>query len=88
MTDAQAVQIKELRMKGMGYRTIAETVGLTRDIVRNYCKANDMAGYAKATAMNPVKMAQRIIESVDMTPAPLRIVLGSQALRATIEIAE
>lgn len=46
MTDAQAVQIKELRMKGMGYRTIAETVGLTRDTVRNYCKANDMAGYA------------------------------------------
>lgn len=34
---------------------------------------------------NPVKMAQRIIESIDMTPAPLRMVLGSQALRATIE---
>lgn len=34
---------------------------------------------------DPVKMAQRIIESVDMTPAPLRMVLGSQALRATIE---
>ena len=34
---------------------------------------------------DPVKMAQRIIESVDITPAPLRMVLGSQALRATIE---
>ena len=34
---------------------------------------------------DPVRMAQRIIESVDMTPAPLRMVLGSQALRATIE---
>lgn len=34
---------------------------------------------------DPVKMAQRIIESVDMTPAPLRMVLGSQALKATIE---
>ena len=30
-------------------------------------------------------MASRIIESVDKTPAPLRMVLGSQALRATIE---
>ncbi len=30
-------------------------------------------------------MAQRIIESVDMEKAPLRMVLGSQALSATIE---
>ena len=34
---------------------------------------------------DPVKMAQRMIESVDISPAPLRMVLGSQALRATIE---
>ena len=34
---------------------------------------------------DPAKMASRIIESVDKTPAPLRMVLGSQALRATIE---
>lgn len=34
---------------------------------------------------DPVKMAQRMIESVDVDPAPLRVVLGSQALRATIE---
>ena len=34
---------------------------------------------------DPAKMASRIIESVDKVPAPLRIVLGSQALRATIE---
>ena len=34
---------------------------------------------------DPAKMAQRIIESVDMEKAPLRMVLGSQALSATIE---
>lgn len=34
---------------------------------------------------DPAKMAQRIIESVDKTPAPLRMVLGSQALKATID---
>lgn len=34
---------------------------------------------------DPVKMAQRIIESVEKDPAPLRMVLGSQALSATIE---
>ena len=33
---------------------------------------------------DPVKMAERIIESVDKTPNPLRMVLGSQALDATI----
>ena len=34
---------------------------------------------------DPAKMAARIIESADKNPAPLRMVLGSQALRATIE---
>lgn len=33
---------------------------------------------------NPALMAQRMIESVDLFPAPLRMVLGSQALSATI----
>ena len=33
---------------------------------------------------DPVRMAQRIIESVDTEPAPLRMVLGSQALQNTI----
>lgn len=35
---------------------------------------------------DPVKMAQRIIDSVDQEPAPLRMVLGSQALTTTIEV--
>lgn len=34
---------------------------------------------------DPDKMAQRIIESVNLPKAPLRMVLGSQALQATIE---
>ena len=33
---------------------------------------------------DPVWMAERIIESVDKEPAPLRMVLGSQALSATL----
>jgi len=33
---------------------------------------------------DPARMATRIIESVDKEPAPLRMVLGSQALEATI----
>lgn len=34
---------------------------------------------------DPAKMAQRIIESVDNAETPLHMVLGSQALKATIE---
>lgn len=52
MTDVQAVQIKELRMNGAGYRAIATMLGLSRDTVRNYCKANGMEGFAQATAQN------------------------------------
>jgi NAD(P)-dependent dehydrogenase (short-subunit alcohol dehydrogenase family) len=33
---------------------------------------------------DPARMAARIIESVDLEPAPLRMVLGSQALESTI----
>ena len=36
MTDAQAKQINEMRMKGMGYKAIGMAIGLSRDIVRNY----------------------------------------------------
>ncbi|WP_295963878.1 SDR family oxidoreductase [uncultured Bartonella sp.] len=37
-------------------------------------------------AGDPERMAARIIESVDITPAPLRMVLGSGALKTTIEV--
>jgi len=33
---------------------------------------------------DPARMATRIIESVDIEPAPLRLVLGSQALESTL----
>jgi len=35
---------------------------------------------------DPARMAARIIESVDHNPAPLRMVLGSQALASTIAV--
>jgi NADP-dependent 3-hydroxy acid dehydrogenase YdfG len=34
---------------------------------------------------DPVRMAARIIESVDIEPAPLRMILGSQALASTLD---
>ena len=35
---------------------------------------------------DPVRMAARIIESVDLEPAPMRMVLGSEALRNTLAV--
>ena len=52
MTKEQAAQIKELRMQGKGYKAAASAVGLSRDIVRNYCKANGMNGYGEAAKLN------------------------------------
>ena len=59
MTDAQAAQIKEMRLKGMGYRAIADALGLSRDIVRNHCKAKGMGGYVAATVKNLQERAER-----------------------------
>jgi NAD(P)-dependent dehydrogenase (short-subunit alcohol dehydrogenase family) len=41
-----------------------------------------------AQAPDPALMAARIIDSIDIQPAPLRVVLGSQALDATITTLE
>ena len=55
MTEIQAIQIEELRMNGKGYKAIASAVGLSRDIVRNYCKVNGMEGYGNTAALNMQK---------------------------------
>lgn len=52
MTEIQAAQIESLRIQAKGYKAIASAVGLSRDIVRNYCKANGMGGFGEAAAMN------------------------------------
>lgn len=58
MTKFQASQILNLRKKGLGYRTIAAAVGLSRDSVRNYCKARNMAGYGVAASKNVEMMKE------------------------------
>ncbi len=52
MTKEQAAKIKELRMQGKGYKAVASAVGLSRDIVRNYCRTNGMEGYGEAAKLN------------------------------------
>lgn len=52
MTEEQAGQIRDLRLEGKGYKAIASALGLSRDIVRNYCKANGLDGYGEFAAVN------------------------------------
>lgn len=52
MTPIQATQIRELRMRGTGYKAIATITGLTRDIVRNYCKAHGLDGLCSDLTVN------------------------------------
>ncbi len=39
-------------MQGKGYKAVASAVGLSRDIVRNYCKAKGMEGYGEAAKLD------------------------------------
>lgn len=45
MTDKEKENIITLRKMGVGYRAIAAALGLSRDLVRNYCKSKGLDGY-------------------------------------------
>lgn len=59
MTDFQTKQIRELRMRGVGYKAIASVVGLSRDVVRNYCKSHGLEGYATELTVNMKEQMQQ-----------------------------
>lgn len=44
MTSYQEIKVKELRMKGMGYKAIAQALDLDRDQVRYHCKKIGLTG--------------------------------------------
>ena len=66
MTKEQAERIKELRMQGKGYKAVASAVGLSRDIVRNYYRANGMEGYGEAAKLN---LQREMVEETAMPGA-------------------
>jgi hypothetical protein len=53
MTQEQMAQIRKARLGGQGYRATARMVGLSRDVVRNYCKAHGLDGYADSIMPEP-----------------------------------
>lgn len=52
MTSDEKEKIRELRLKGMGYKKIANFLNLTRDSVRGFCKRNGLAGNSCVVALN------------------------------------
>ena len=44
MTDAQKIQIGHLREAGLGYKKIAEQMGLSENTVKTYCKRHGFGG--------------------------------------------
>lgn len=52
MTDMEKQQVQDLRLKGVGYKAIAATLGISRDSVRGYCKRNGLDGNSKVVALN------------------------------------
>ena len=61
MAEFQAEQIENLRRQGVGYRSIGNIVGLSRDIVRNYCKSKGLDGYAKYAAFKVLVLDEWLI---------------------------
>ncbi len=51
MTEAMARQIMQLRMKGLGYKSIGIVVGTSRENVRYFCKTHGLDGYAEQVKM-------------------------------------
>lgn len=52
MTNDEKEKIKRLRLEGMGYKGIANLLGLTRDSVRGFCKRNGLEGDSCVVALN------------------------------------
>lgn len=44
MTNAQKIQIGKLRAAGMGYKKIAEQMGISENTVKTYCRRHGLGG--------------------------------------------
>lgn len=59
MTAEEKEKIRELRLKGMGYKGIAGLLGLSRDSVRGFCKRNGLDGDSCVVALNVEEKVKR-----------------------------
>jgi endogenous inhibitor of DNA gyrase (YacG/DUF329 family) len=59
MTSEEKEKIRELRLKGMGYKGIAALLGLSRDNVRGFCKRNSLDGDSCVVSLNVEEKIKR-----------------------------
>jgi endogenous inhibitor of DNA gyrase (YacG/DUF329 family) len=59
LTGDEKEKIKELRLKGIGYKGIASILGLSRDSVRGFCKRNGLDGSSCVVALNVEEKLKR-----------------------------
>jgi len=52
MTEAMQKQITQLRLKGLGYKTIATVIGTSKENVRYFCKTHGLMGQASLAELN------------------------------------
>lgn len=52
MNDIEKQKIFELRSKSIGYKAIANILGLSRDAVRSYCKRHGLDGIPSVVPLN------------------------------------
>lgn len=52
MTEYEKMKIPELRASGMGYKAIANVLGLSRDAVRGFCRKYGLTGNAEVMQKN------------------------------------
>lgn len=52
MTDEQKEKNKQMRQQGIGYNQIEDEAGLSRDLVRVYCRRRGLDGFGEELAMH------------------------------------
>lgn len=59
VTEVEKLKIKELRLKGIGYKAIATELGFSRDKIKSYCKRSGLEGDSKFIALNVEEKKKR-----------------------------
>lgn len=52
MTTEEKIKIREMRLKGIGYKAIATELNIARDAVRSFCKRNHLDGTGEVAKLN------------------------------------
>lgn len=89
MTNEQKIKIKQLRLEGMGYTTVANMLGLSKEAVKSFCRRNGLAGRADAITQETEveklegKVCRNCGKELFQTPGMKTRMLCSKQCRAT-----